>query len=270
MAAFLKIDTCARCGRALPWEWVPAVCLAGKPLAGTGVWRSTLVDHHCATCVQLIEKERQAKAAAERYRNTLVALLGGEKPYQAFTFERFQVMPGNRRAFGATAAFDPSADNLYLWGGSGIGKTHLACAAARRAAEEGLSVQILRLPELVRKTRMKEPEVEQSIVDRLINVDVLVFEDLGSGPTSAYGRQILREILDGRDYQNRAGLLATSAYALNALVMRLGDDAIVSRLAGLCRIIELAGPDGRLRAHSSVRILTDPVGHKSPPTNEWA
>jgi chromosomal replication initiation ATPase DnaA len=52
--------------------------------------------------------------------------LGGEKPYREFTFERYKVTPGNRRAYERSKTFDPAAENLYLWGPSGVGKTHLA------------------------------------------------------------------------------------------------------------------------------------------------
>src|SRR5262245_32147327 len=52
MSAFLKIDRCSACRRELPWEWVPPVTLAGRTLAGTGVWRSGLVDDRCAGCAE--------------------------------------------------------------------------------------------------------------------------------------------------------------------------------------------------------------------------
>jgi DNA replication protein DnaC len=269
MTAFLKIDTCARCRRALPWEWVPAVFLAGKPLAGTGVWRSALSDGHCADCVEQQEADRQKEAAVRLRRSAVVALLGGDKPYREFIFERFRVLAGNRRAYEAAIGFDPTVDNLYLWGPSGVGKSHLACAVARRASEESLSVEMLRMPQLVRKTRMRDPASEQSVIDGLITTEVMVFEDLGSGQSSAYSRQILREILDGRDYQNRAGLLVTSAYTLNELALRLEDDAIASRLAGLCRVIEVAGPDGRIAGIGPVRFKTNSALLAPPPTEKW-
>ena len=51
MTAFLKIDECKVCERAIPWEWVPAVLLNGKPLSGTGVWRSQRAEGLCPVCV---------------------------------------------------------------------------------------------------------------------------------------------------------------------------------------------------------------------------
>src|SRR5690348_12389064 len=99
MNAFLKIDDCRRCGRSLPWEWVPAVLLNGKALAGTGVWRSALVEGHCDDCASQLATEDQKKDLARRRREELVALLGGEKPFREFTFEQYETGPGNRLAF---------------------------------------------------------------------------------------------------------------------------------------------------------------------------
>src|SRR5215471_11057118 len=99
MTAFLKIDYCKTCHRALPWEWVPTVLLGGRTLAGTGVWRSQLRDGLCPACQAATDTERRKKERALAVRKELVQLLGGEKPYSEFTFERYQITPGNRFAF---------------------------------------------------------------------------------------------------------------------------------------------------------------------------
>jgi DNA replication protein DnaC len=249
MNAFLKIDECESCRRALPWEWVPAVAVNGKALAGTGVWRSVLASGRCAACVLEAEEQRQEAERAMLGRQGLVDLLGGEKPYREFTLERYQVGPENKRAYESAAAFDPTVDNLYLWGACGVGKTHLAYAIARSAFEESLSVEILRPWQLLRKARMKEPDVEQQIIDQLAGVHVLVLDDMGSSGDSLYGRHLLQEILDSRDYRDRAGLVVTSPYGLDALAEKFAEDRLPSRLAGMCRVIEVAGKDRRLDQH---------------------
>src|SRR6266851_8570413 len=99
MTAFLKIDECRICRRSLPWEWVPAVLLNGKPLAGTGVWRSQLIDRCCPPCQAALEREREKEKRLWERRGELVELLGGEKPYREFTFEQYQVTPGNQLAY---------------------------------------------------------------------------------------------------------------------------------------------------------------------------
>jgi len=246
MTAFLKIDECHSCKRSLPWEWVPAVLLNGKPLAGTGVWRSQLIERRCRACQAALESAREKEHRDLQCRTELIELLGGEKPYREFTFERYKLEPGNRLAYERSKKFNPASDNLYLWGPCGVGKTHLAYAIARTCIEEDLSVTILWASQLSRKVRMKDPEQEQEALDRLIEADILVLDDMGNGADTAYSRQVLQEILDCRSFRDRSGLVVTSKYSIDQLAAKMADDTIPSRLAGICSVIQVSGPDLRL------------------------
>jgi len=246
MTAFLKIDRCTACRVETPWEWVPPVSLIGKPLPGTGVWRSQLVGGQCPTCVAAHDIKHKKEQEAQALREGLVRLLGGEKPYREFTFERFQVISGNRRAFEKAKQFNPQSDNLYFWGPCGVGKTHLAHAIARQSLEQNRRVAILLAPQLTRKLRMKDPDAEQDSIDGFVRMDTWVLDDLGMGHETAYARQVLQEILDGRDFQDRRGLVITSKYSLNGLAQKFNDDTIPSRLAGMCDVVEIQGLDHRL------------------------
>jgi DNA replication protein DnaC len=93
---------------------------------------------------------------------------------------------------------------------------------------------------------MKDPEQEQEVLDRLTRADILVLDNMGSGPDSSFSRSILQEILDGRLFRDRAGLVVTSKYSINQLADKMADDTIPSRLAGMCWVIEVRGQDGRL------------------------
>ena len=224
--------------------------LSGRVLAGTGVWRSGLAEGRCPACVAAIETQRRNEQRALAIRGELIELLGGEKPYHEFTFEKYQIAEGNRLAYECAKHLNPAAENLYLWGSCGVGKTHLAWATARRCFEETLSVTILRAAQLSRKVRMKDPENEQAAIDGFVNAEMLVLDDLGTGSDTIFSRQIVQEILDGRDACYRAGLVVTSKYSLNALAAKFGDDTISSRLAGMCRVIEVVGSDHRLKARN--------------------
>jgi DNA replication protein DnaC len=137
-----------------------------------------------------------------------------------------------------------------------VGKTHLAYAAARHSFEESHSVEILIAGQLSRKVRMREPAEEHPIIDQWVKVSVLLLDDLGMGVDTAYSRQILQEILDRRAFEERAGLLVTSKYSLDALAQKMADDTIPSRLAGMCQILRVKGHDYRIRAAQNADSLT--------------
>jgi DNA replication protein DnaC len=251
MTAFLKIDRCRVCQQDWPWEWVPPLILRGTPLAGTGVWRSALVDGCCTACADTIDRERKRASHARRLRAEFIHVVGGVKPYRAFTFERYRLTPGNRIAFQRAKEFEPSRDNLYLWGPCGLGKTHLAVAILRQWFARGASIELVTPFQLVRKLRMKTPEEEERAIGRLITVKALLLDDLGVGSDTAFARQLLQEILDGRDFKDRGGLVVTSQYSLSGLAVRFHDRSIPSRLAGMCRVVEMSGTDGRGRASTA-------------------
>lgn len=245
MTAFLKIDRCRECTRELPWEWVPPVTLGTKPLAGTGVWRSTLVNDLCPACAAAAANTYARLRRAHARREQFIRLVGGIKPYRVFTFERYRITPANRAAFAQAKAFDASKLNLYLWGPCGVGKTHLAVAILRQSFTRGASGAMTTPFQLVRRLRMKAPDDEQRTIDELVNAKVLVIDDLGAGAESVYARQALQEILDRRDCGDRGGLVVTSPFSPTVLGRRMGDGAVASRLAGMCRVVEVAGDDFR-------------------------
>jgi DNA replication protein DnaC len=263
MTAFLRTDRCIVCREERPWEWVPTVALGGKPLPGTGVWSSQLLSGQCPTCFAVAEIKHQKEQQAQARREGLVRLMGGEKPYREFTFERFQVTSANRAALEKAKHFCPQTDNLYFWGSCGVGKTHLAYAIARQSFEQDQRVGILLAPQLTRKLRMKDPETEQQSIDGFIRLDTWVLDDLGMGNETAYARQILQEILDGRDFRDRRGLVVTSKYSLSGLAQKLNDDTIPSRLAGMCRVVEVKGTDHRLPLPDRLNQSTPWVAQQS-------
>jgi DNA replication protein DnaC len=242
-----KTDDCKFCKRILPRQWIAPVLAAGKPLAGTGVWQSQVDERgRCFDCLAAWEAEQRKEKEASRLRAKLIELLGGEKPYREFVFERFKLGPGSRTAYALCKNFNPVAENLYLWGAHGVGKTHLAYASARRCFEMKLAVSIVTSYQMSLLARTDDPETEQATIKEWIAAKVLILDDFGASFDTTNERRVVEEILDGREFKDRAGLIITSAHSVEEIRQTMDSDGIASRLAGICRVVELKGDDGRL------------------------
>ena len=232
MSAFLKLDRCRDCKAEVAWEWVPPVNLAGRVLAGTGVWRSALTDGRCPKCADGHAQAVYRQARSEELRTRFVEMVG-ELPYREFTFERFRIHAANKQTFEQVKAFDPSRVNLYLWGNSAAGKTHLATAILRSWFGLGTGV-FTTCARLIRKLRMRPPEEEQRILDECCSAFVLVLDDFSSRESTPFFRRVLSEVLDRRRYRGRGGLVVTSPESLDVYTRNSGDRATASRLRALC------------------------------------
>lgn len=246
MSAFLKLDRCQICSKDLPWEWVPQVVVTGRPLAGTGVWRSALRGGVCPHCA---DQEGMRRSRAEQLRSrskALVRIVGGPQPVRDFTFSRFTITNGNRLAFDAARRFDSESDNLCLWGPDGAGKTHLAMAALRRAFMHGRSATVLTPLQLLRRVSTYASHAEQEPIKAVVAIDCLVLDDIDAA--NAQTRPLLREVLDARLYADRRGLIVTSRRAPSSMAFRIEHESIASRLARMCRAIEVAPVAGRVES----------------------
>ena len=184
----------------------------------------------CNDCVSAREKEKELKK-----RNRDIYRLGGLKAYNQFTLARFT----NKVAMELSAVFP--VVNLFLWGAAGTGKTHLATAIIRE--HDGMVIKPQRIYRDCRG--IKDGEEEQAVIDSYVNIPFMVLDDLGVDKKTDFSFSTLYEVIDGRDMAERKGLIVTSNLSLTALAERLGDDRISSRLAGMCKVIEMTGKDMR-------------------------
>ena len=181
------------------------------------------------------------------------------------TFGNLTVNDTNREAYGRILAFDPAKDNLYLFGGCGVGKTTLANLLFEKWSErldepwgyrDRLSGEFIKVgvnkrskmvswPKLCREIRahVKDAALESSTIETYSRETLLVIDDLGVGHDTEYSSKILWEILDGR---RGGGLIITSNFNLGQLAERMGSDRVASRIAGLCDVVEVPGNDFRL------------------------
>lgn len=118
------------------------------------------------------------------------------------TFENLKPVDGMKRAVEAARRLaDGTADFIWLvvWGGPGSGKTHLAQAAAKLAAQRGVIVIFRRMADLFADIRaaMADDTVEQ-LIRRVKEVTMLVLDDYGVEYGSEWEAAKLDEIMTAR------------------------------------------------------------------------
>jgi len=149
--------------------------------------------------------------------------------------------------------FQNLAGTLFIHGPAGTGKTHLAVALLREHLKECeryyLSARFVEVPELLMEMRdtfrEKAGRSEMDLLEDYSGCDLLVLDDLGAEKPSEWVTQTLY-LLVNRRYTREKRTIVTSNLSLKQLNERLGD-RIVSRLAGMCRVVELTGKDRRLK-----------------------
>jgi DNA replication protein DnaC len=92
--------------------------------------------------------------------------------------------------------------------------------------------------------REKAERSEREIIEHYSNVQLLVLDDLGAEKTSDFALQSLYIIIDKR-YSEMRHTIITSNLSVDEIAGKVGD-RIASRIAGMCRVIELKGRDRRI------------------------
>lgn len=111
-------------------------------------------------------------------------------------------------------ADDPSwlerADNLLLFGASGVGKTHLAIALSRRMLELGKRVKFFTATALVQQLQQDKHQLQlQTRLVKLDRFDLLVLDDLGYVKKSEAETSVLFELIAHR-YERRSLLITAN------------------------------------------------------------
>lgn len=137
--------------------------------------------------------------------------------------------------------------SLFLYGPPGTGKTHLAVALLMDAGKmeydtfTTVANLLLELRESFRKDAEKS---EMSIIRHFTRANLIILDDLGAEKTSEFALQSLYIIIDKR-YSECQSTIITSNLTLEEIAEKIGD-RIASRIAGMCRVIELKGRDRRI------------------------
>jgi DNA replication protein DnaC len=196
---------------------------------------------------RLFQCQCKIEDLAERSRDH-VRRLSNLDGFTQHTFAQFEAVPGVEEAFAAAREFARNPEGwLYLRGGVGVGKTHLAVAAALEIRERTGSVLFAVVPDLLDHLRTTfDPNNGVAYDDRFNAIRgafLLVLDDLGTENTTPWAREKLYQIFNHR-YVERLPTIVTSNQD-----HRHVDERILSRLLDthLTRDVHLDAEDFRRR-----------------------
>ncbi len=251
----LRLDdqVCPHCGRELTaefFEFPPALQRKyGKP----GEW----YYHPCTPECEKKNEQREWELMRRDARvGSLVEKSGLSKRLKSYTFSNFRpyVSPEAARAverveeyLGSWEENKEEGKGLYLCGGVGTGKTHLAVAVlnevVRKKRVPSLFVTVPELLDNLREAYNKPGRDLDEWMDAVQNADFLVLDDLGSERVTEWVRERIFVIVNHR-YREQLPTVFTSNVGPKDLAEQLGERT-ASRIIAMCEWIALEGDDYR-------------------------
>lgn len=136
--------------------------------------------------------------------------------------------------------------NLLLFGAPGLGKTFLSAAIAREVSAKGWSVvydtagRIFQRFEAQKFTREENAEDD---VERVLNCDLLILDDLGTEMTTAFVQSALYQIVNTRLMEKKSTILNTNL--MPGEIARRYSPQLASRIEGEYQLLPFFGDDIR-------------------------
>lgn len=243
------------CGAVVLPEWVNPVLVTAKKLGRyTGDVRGGVLA--CERCRADFEDRQAARTGGGRRE----AVKGAPAWAERISLESAEVRAWNKRAIDRVSEWSTARNrDLYLFGPTGTGKTHLAIAAGRAAAADGVrSVLFARVPALLREIRdgFGGDQAGGGALGRAIRAELLILDDLGAEHATEFAASTIEGLYSERLDAGRRTVITSNLplaiseagreYYQTTLSEYLGDDRLASRVAGFCELIELVGEDFRL------------------------
>lgn len=144
--------------------------------------------------------------------------------------------------------FGRRPENLLLFGAPGLGKTHLSAAIARDVSDKGFSVVYDTASHVferfeTQKFGGREDQETAADVERVLNCDLLILDDLGTEMTTAFVQSALYQIINTRLMEKQSTIISTNL-SPERLAQRYTPQ-IASRIEGEYQLLAFVGEDIR-------------------------
>lgn len=181
--------------------------------------------------------------------------------FDSFSLRYYDDLPQNERSAMErnfelcrqyAAGFRPGeSGNLFLIGGTGLGKTHLSLSIASVLLEKGFSViydSVGSLLHTLEQEHFDRSEASGDTLETLLDCDLLILDDFGTEFDTSFTRSMLYTILNSR--MNAAKALIVNTNLSSSEIQSSYGDRILSRLLS-SEILPFYGKDIRLKKRHS-------------------
>jgi len=142
--------------------------------------------------------------------------------------------------------FSLSSPNILIFGGTGIGKTHISLAISKKVMQKGFDVVYMSAPDLftsLEKERFNQEPVAENM-KKITECDLLVIDDLGAEFTTSFTTAALYNIINTR-LLSELPTIITANLSPSEIADRYSD-RIASRLIGSYEHLHFIGNDIRI------------------------
>lgn len=141
---------------------------------------------------------------------------------------------------------DDTYANFLFFGATGLGKTHLSTAVAKKAIERGADVLYVTALGMIgdfEARRFGEGVGMRNDPTRYTDAELLIIDDLGTEVTNQFTIACLYDVINQRINQRKSTIINTNLSLLE--MEKRYSDRITSRLLGEYRMLMFAGADIR-------------------------